>query len=505
MSQHIARAGQGKKAFPLGPPGVVLVLTILLVGLFLVMGTTLINLASSDYQVANNESRSVQALFNAEAGIEEAKMRLSPTAPTASKITVGTSADWRVYILSGHTQAEVQGGLDSTYGKAAPAYAATESTSNYTLLNTVQTGSNTIPWGWLRIQHKIDTSGNIIYQDALTGAQVPSASQVVGASTVYNPPVLVVTAEGIKDTIRRMISIELQPIVSTTTTTNTIVTDPFNDAAHGRGNGVSSGTPVVNLIGNAWTDSYNSNNGAYGGTNIGLHGDISTDAVAANSVNILAGATVGGTVLIGPAALGGDTSTAISNSGSITGTPQMGREPSTWNIPDSTIPGGLTMLPALNSEHDVTLSEGTYWYPSIRIAGTARLIVTGRVKIYVTGSIDFGGNGIVSGSGGALAPPNLLIYGTVNPNDATQKCTSVSIHGNGAFYGAIYAPEAAASVSGNGAVFGALTANTVTINGNGGFHYDEALGNLGETVTTSSSTSATTTGYTRYSWREIAF
>ena len=54
-------------------------------------------------------------------------------------------------------------------------------------------------------------------------------------------------------------------------------------------------------------------------------------------------------------------------------------------------------------------------------------------------------------------------------------------------------------------VYGALTGNTVNFSGNGGLHYDEALGNLGRFVTTTSSTTYTPTGFTRYSWREIAF
>ncbi len=77
--------------------------------------------------------------------------------------------------------------------------------------------------------------------------------------------------------------------------------------------------------------------------------------------------------------------------------------------------------------------------------------------------------------------------------------------GNGNSYGAIYAPAAAITVSGNGGVYGALTGITVNFSGNGGLHYDEALGNLGRFVTTSNSTTYTTTGFTRYSWREIAF
>ena len=482
----------GRRGSLVGPPGVVLVITLLLVGLLLVMAMTMINLASSDYQVANNESRSIQALYNGDAGAEEAKMRLSPNAPSGMGIPVGTIANWRAYILSGHTQTEIQNALDPTYGKAAPNYTSTESTSNYAFYNTVQTGVNAIPWGWARIQHKVDGSGNIAYQDAVTGAETANASQTVGGNTVYNPPILVVTTEGIQGTVRRMIQVEYQPIVSTTTTSNDVVTDPFANAVHGRGN--------ISLIGNAYTDSYNSTNGAYNvNGNRGANGDVSTDATATGSVTINPNSTVNGDVAVGP---GGNTATAINNQGTITGTTST--EAAAWNVPLSSIPSGVTNQGPLSITgiRMVTLNEGTYWYSSINSSGNGQLRINGAVKIYVTGNVDIGGNGVATAGN---LPPNLLIYGTVDPNNSANKCTSVSIHGNGDFYGGIYAPDATISVVGNGSVYGSLTGNTVNINGNGGFHYDEALGNLGRFVTTTAGTTYTTTGYSRYSWREIAF
>ncbi len=143
-------------------------------------------------------------------------------------------------------------------------------------------------------------------------------------------------------------------------------------------------------------------------------------------------------------------------------------------------------------------------------------MTTGAVKIYVTGSISISGNGV---STAGNLPPNLLIYGTRDPTSTNPACvgsnccTSVSISGNGNFYGAVYAPAATISQSGNGAVYGSLTGNTINISGNGGFHYDEALGHLGEITTTTTTTGTTTvttatynfSGYNRYSWREIAF
>jgi len=472
---------------------VALVIAVLLVGLLTVMAMTMINLSYSDYQVATNESRSIQALYNADAGVEEAKMRISPNAPTAAKIPIGTAATWRAYITSGYSTAQIQGGLDSTYGKAAPGYTGSESTSDYNYYATVQTGTDTIRWGWARIQHQFDDKGNIVYQDVATGSNTTASSQTLGGVTVYNPPILEVTAEGIQGQVRRMISVEYRPIVSTTNTTTTVETQPFANAVHAKGK--------VELMGNAWTDSYDSRKGAYGaaGNSPKKNGDVSTDSTSAGIVTINPNSTVNGDVIVGP---GGDTSTAIDNKGTITGDKDV--EAAAWVMPLSAIPAGVTNQGSLSISGNkvTTLNEGTYWFSSLSITGNGQLVINGAVKIYVTGSIDIGGNGVATANN---LPPNLLLYGTVDPNNSANKCTSASIHGNGDFHGALYAPDADIQVSGNGAVYGSLTGKSVKVNGNGGFHYDEALGDIGTFVTESSSTTYTTTGYSRYSWREIAF
>lgn len=475
--------GGGRPGHPVGPPGVVLVITLLLVGLMMVMSTTMINLSSSDYLVATNESRSIQALFNADAGTEEAKMRVSPNAPIAVAIPIGPSADWRAYILSGTTQAQVKGGMDPTYGKAAPSYASSESTSNYAFYNTVQTGSGAIQWGWARIEHLIDAGGNIVYQDAVTGKATTVASTLVAGVTVNNQPMLVVTAEGIQGSVRRMISPNYRPIVSP---------PPFNNAIHAKNK--------VELVGGAWTDSYNSDMKDINGNpipynqngNRGLKGQVSTDGIAAGAIYLEPNSTIGGDAIVGP---GGNPAVAIvNNGGTITGS--TGVEPAAQTLDPSKIPAGITNQGPLTVAGNAkrTLTSGIYWFSSISITGNGVLEIAkdSAVTIYVTGNIDIGGNGIMNLSN---LPPNLLIYGTVDPSDPTQKTKEVKVHGNGDFYGAVYAPYADLNVFGNGAVYGALVGNTAKINGNGGFHYDEDLSNLGGTLL----------GFSRYSWREVAF
>ena len=476
----------------LGPRGIAMVLTLLLVGLMSVMALSLVSLSSSDNQISHNGSLSVQALYNADAGTEEAKMRVSPNAPSGNGVTIGLTADWRAYIYSGAigspTQSQMQTaiqGLDPTYGKKAWDTSQTESTSNYTFYNTVQGTSGKINWGWARIQQKYNGSGDILYRDVVTGSETPNATQVVGAQTVNNLPILLIASEGIQKNVRRMIQMQLNPIVIPVSTTSSEKVDPFTSGAHGK--------DKVELIGNAGTDSYDSSKGAYGPGNKGHEGHVSTDATADGAISIAPGSVVDGDAKAGPSAPG----TAIDNKGDITGT--AGTESSTVSMPSVTVPASVTSLGdiSIGGNKTYNLTEGTYRVSSLKITGNAKLTTSGKVVIYVTGNVDIGGNGVATAGN---IPANLLIYGT-------STCTDVKVHGNGNFYGAIYAPAATIRVDGSptSQSFGALTGKSVTLNGNSKFHYDTSLKKVGEIETTTTITTYTSTGYARYAWHEIPF
>ncbi len=501
MSPYLMGTSRSRSVSSVGLPGVVLVLTVLLVGLFLVMGISLINLASSDYQIANNESRSVQALFNADAGTEEAKMRVSPATvpPNAAagiNIPYNAAANWRAYIYSGSiaspTTAEMQSaiqGLDPTYGKKVWDTSQSEDTTNYTFYNTVQ-GSNKIQWGWARIQHKFNgASDQILYLDVVNGGNTASTTSTNASGVEFNNlPIMVVTSEGVQGSVRRMIQMEIVPQPDST------VVNPFGNGAFGANS--------VTLNGGPTTDSYNSAAGPYGGSNVGSQGDIVTNATGSGVIYVGPGGTVNGSARIGT---GGAVGTGISNSGTITGSQLANASvtsptitiPSTGVIDKGAVSLTQSNLPKTPDPSNpcqgasLTLPEGTYRMSSLSISGQGMLCVTGKVVIYVDGNIDAGGNGIVNASG---VPTNLLIYGTSN-------CTDVKIHGNGNFYGGVYTPSATATITGSPSsqLFGAITANTVVLNGNGTFHYDTALANVGAWSNT------TILGYSRYSWREIPF
>jgi hypothetical protein len=116
-----------------------------------------------------------------------------------------------------------------------------------------------------------------------------------------------------------------------------------------------------------------------------------------------------------------------------------------------------------------------YVLGDVKQAGNSvvQVATTGSLKLYVGGNADLGGNGIVNDSG---KTGNFMLFGLPG-------CTDIKFHGNGTFYGAIYAPNAHLKLAGGGSgdqdFSGASVTKTVAFDGHFKFHYDEALGRMG--------------------------
>ncbi len=219
------------------------------------------------------------------------------------------------------------------------------------------------------------------------------------------------------------------------------------------------------MSGNAVFDSYNSNYGAYGGSNKNANGTVAVNSTGIGKLGLSGNAKINGNVLVG---YGGE-STVVSTSGNakITGTrsnlTQDWTNPATVTVPTGATPVSLNV----SGNNTLTLSAGTYSASSISISGNAKIVTSGEVTIYVSGAINISGNGILVTNN---HPANLILYSTGSSN--------VSISGNGSFYGGIYAPNSAVTTSGNGDFFGAMISKTYTQTGNGSIHYDVAMNTI---------------------------
>jgi hypothetical protein len=146
------------------------------------------------------------------------------------------------------------------------------------------------------------------------------------------------------------------------------------------------------------------------------------------------------------------------------------------------------------SNYSYVTDSGNYQLSSLSMSGNSEFLVKGdtvlyingswsmngnsqitilpgaSLKVYVSGSVSLAGNGIMNMSQNAT---KFILYGL--PSSKTM-----SLSGNAAFTGIIYAPNANLSLNGSGStiydVVGAVVANSAEFNGNFQFHYDEMLG-----------------------------
>ena len=298
-----------------------------------------------------------------------------------------------------------------------------------------------------------------------------------------------------------------------------------NDALFAKGM-VAKGQ--IDLNGNnIRTDSFDSTDPAYstaGGYDSAKakdNGDIATNSAVIDSLNVWnadiygkASTGPGGAVTIGPNGSVG--SHAWHSAGNTGIEPGWSSDDMNVSFPDVKAPftgGALTPAPGSvgGTNYTYVLTSGNWEFSSLSMSGQDKLIVLGDVVLYVTGSVSlsgqsymtvstnstlqlyvgganasFGGSGIVNTPGSAT---NFVYYGM--PGN-----TSLSMSGNAAFTGAIYAPSADLTLGGGGNTTydfsGSSVSGTVRMNGHFNFHYDESLGETGPRR-----------GYVITSWNEI--
>ena len=230
-----------------------------------------------------------------------------------------------------------------------------------------------------------------------------------------------------------------------------ITQSPFQQAAYGSG---------VTLDNNAVTDSYDSSVGAYGGSNVGSNGDVTTESDSISLAN--------------NAVINGAQNTNASSDFS----------------PVELPPGGTETDPFdYQITEDATLSSDTFRASQVKLDNGVQLSISGEVvliveqdftlsnnssivllsgatlSIYVDGNILFDN---VSNINEGAVPGNFVIYGTSNTDSIEMKNVST-------IYAVIYAPDSSIFLDNNAQLFGALIGDQVHMSNNAEIHFDEAL------------------------------
>lgn len=275
---------------------------------------------------------------------------------------------------------------------------------------------------------------------------------------------------------------------------------------------------AIDLRGNnMFSDSFDSadpaysTNGLYTASRAKDNGDIATNSGLTNSLNVgnadIYGKVAtgpGGSISIGPNGVVGTKAFIAAGNHGI----QSGRSSDDMNVafPDVTAPFSTAPPPGNLAGYTYFLQNGNQMLNNLSLSGNQKILVSGNavlyvpgdvrltgqavitippgcsLKLYVGGTTDIGGQGIVNAAGNAT---NFYYYG-LNSN------TSLSLAGNGTFTGVVYAPNANFTVVGNGDLVGAVVCKTAQLTGNGSFHYDENLAKVGPKR-----------GFTPINWREL--
>jgi hypothetical protein len=283
----------------------------------------------------------------------------------------------------------------------------------------------------------------------------------------------------------------------------------------------------ITLSGTTDTDSFNSmdptlsTDGLYDSSKTRDNGDIATNGQLIKEISASGEVKIRGHVSTGPGGTVGFNGNAVAGSATWVNGGNTGIE-SGWfkddmnvSFPDVPAPTGSFFTPAggnVGGTNYYLLLNGGNWRPTgnLSLSGPKTVLVTGdnvlyvqgnfslsgqsgfiiapgaSLKVYVTGSASLSGQGVMNCTGNAK---NFFFYGL-------PSCTSVTLSGNSAFIGVIYAPNASFTMSGGGTdtvdFIGSSITKDVSMSGKYSFHYDESLAATGPTK-----------GFTVTSWNEM--
>ncbi|MHB8907501.1 MAG: pilus assembly PilX family protein [Syntrophales bacterium] len=178
--------------------GLVLVVSLMMVAVILLLGTTAVLMTSTDMNISANYKTGNDAFYAAEAGLEEARARLNASAAPVILITDGFPANtgWRAYI-GPLTRAQGKG-FDSGNGmhQRVPSIYNPTPPLDYTV----------------RIVHATDAGGNLLYWGDANIDGINERNTVAVGTNIYR-----VTSYGLAANAAKTLEVEMAPLPPVTT------------------------------------------------------------------------------------------------------------------------------------------------------------------------------------------------------------------------------------------------------------------------------------------------
>lgn len=271
------------------------------------------------------------------------------------------------------------------------------------------------------------------------------------------------------------------------------------------------GDEELDFSSNAYVDSYDSRNGAYGNPgNVGSEGHVGTNGTQYGCIDLDSNARIYGNAVSGPET-DPDLVIITRSNAEIFGEKQSLSEEN--DMPSVSPPEGLPYMGDyfLGSNNTETISQSGE-YSSFRLDSDAKVTITTDVTLYITGDFSmlsntqleiandahvtiYLGGSFVQDSNSQINnlsedPSQLLILGTDSFNGIMEW------NSNSQLWGAVYVPRADVLFSSNADFYGSISAKSFQCDSNAAIHYDLALAYLAIDGTDG-------TPYTVKSWQEV--
>lgn len=532
--------------------GIILIVVLALIAILSLVGTTAVITTTTDIKISSNYKTSVQAFYSAEAGIHDGINRLlngtisdngSKTDPNWNGTSTYSSSAFNNSFTLKHV---VSGGNVVNDSNGNPLYIITctgTSSSSKKVLETV-----------------FSLTYDSIFHDSLLGCDGVYASSSIDtdsynsdngtyeSQTHGNYGNISTTNAGANITIASSSVIK----GDANSTGNLIINSSaqVNGDANATGNiAMNSSSQVLGNVNTGGSLTMESSNRIYGNVNatgnIAMSSSSQIDGNAitvgnielSSSSDILGNATAGGIVSINSgSSVSGTVTQSYTGYSGYPGVPTTDCDPSDTSaffndnaapITSSNDNGELSPLYynifthsfSIGSSESYTLGVAgeskKYYFSSLSVTSSSRLIITGNVTLYINGNFTFSSSsdlvlasgakltayvtGITSvGSSGKInaandkKPANFFLWSSATSADNSDY--KVTLTSSSDVYAAIYAPRAAISITSSVDLYGAVRGKYVNIASSGDFHYDETLKNMAV---------GNPTSYKIVSWREV--
>jgi Tfp pilus assembly protein PilX len=242
------------------------------------------------------------------------------------------------------------------------------------------------------------------------------------------------------------------------------------------------------MHGNAYTDSYDPEEGPYDPKSPGTFGDVGTNATHQWDVVLLNNVVVHGDAITG---YGSNPELVIElqNRARIDGVEGSLDAPKLLPDPE---PPFLTSRGAFTASGTQTVISQSGTYTSFTLPTNTKVTISGNVQLYINGNFTMNSNSILDIAEGSqveitLGNGTFTQESNTQVNNLTHDPKKLAILGtadfhnmvwrsNTQFWGVMYLPEAYVDYSANVDFFGSIICNYLYLSSNAGIHYDEALG-----------------------------